>query len=728
MDWVDLVWPMLASASFVLGFIHAMLWLRKPRQSVHLAFAIAAFSVGAIALFELASFHADSAEVMARIIRWWHIPIALLVASIVYVVHSLFGRGSVVLAFGAVGLRVLGLALDFTTGANLNFISIDGIGQATWWGAQVSYPIGQVNPWVVVAQLSNLLLVAYLVQTLYRVRNDTEVWNTALVICGGWILLSVTMMGTALSMMLGRPRVPLGTSPSFVVMVALLSYLMVRDLLRASRLSARLHDSEVRQLRDRQELEQAATAAGLGLWQWDVATGIFADNTTNRALLGHQDGDIPALEILFDNAEPAGQVQKEFEQALVHPKFELEYRIERPEGGYRWILLRGSVEQDARGNALIVQGVTADVTRRREEATLLRTLLEAAPSALLLMDEAGVVRYANAEAARVFGHGADAMVGLRTETLMSVDVPAEHAQRRQEFMVRDRPSGVGGASDMYGQRRGGEVFPMEVRLSHLELGGEAQVMAAVTDLSARQKLEYEMAMERESVAHLARVTMLGELSGSLAHELNQPLTAILSNAQAAQRILHRDPSDLEQVQEILADIVETDRRAGQVIGRLRSLLRREAREFVPLDINDVVQDCVRLMRNDLLNRRVSCRLNLMPGLPECAGDAIQLQQVLMNLMRNASDALPEDPDHRIIRIRTQRSDTGVCTEVVDTGSGIPDDMLERIFTPFETTKPTGMGMGLAVCRTIVRAHGGRIWAENARPQGARVSFDLPVAG
>jgi len=284
------------------------------------------------------------------------------------------------------------------------------------------------------------------------------------------------------------------------------------------------------------------------------------------------------------------------------------------------------------------------------------------------------------------------------------------------------------AHDLHGLRSNGDSFPVEVRLGQVMLDGEARIMAAVSDLSMRKKLEYEMAMERESVAHLARVTMLGELSGSLAHELNQPLTAILSNAQAAQRILHRDPSDLEQVQEILADIVDTDRRAGQVIGRLRSLLRREVREFVPLDINHVVQDCVRLMRNDLLNRRVSCRLNLMPGLPECPGDPIQLQQVLMNLIRNACDALPDDPANRIIRVRTHRSDSGVCTEVVDTGTGIPEDMLERIFTPFETTKATGMGMGLAVCRTIVRAHGGRIWAENATPGGARVSFDLPLQG
>ena len=179
------------------------------------------------------------------------------------------------------------------------------------------------------------------------------------------------------------------------------------------------------------------------------------------------------------------------------------------------------------------------------------------------------------------------------------------------------------------------------------------------------------------------------------------------------------------MQEILADIVENDRRAGQVIDGLRGLLKKEAREYAPLDVNDVVQDCMRLMRNDLLNRRVSCRVHLAPGLPSCLGDRIQLQQVLLNLLINACDALPDEPGERTVLVRTSPSETGVCTEVVDTGIGIPADMLERIFTPFETTKPNGMGMGLAVCRTIIRAHRGRIWAENAPPRGTRACFDLP---
>jgi len=728
MDWVDLVWPMLAAGSFVLGLVHALLWLKGPRQKVHLAFAVAAWSVGAIALFELASFNAVSATEMAGIIRWWHVPITLLVLSIIYVVHSMFGHGSLLLGGAAAALRVLALALNFSTGVNLNFVSMDGIGHATWLGAQVSYPIGTNNPWMILAQISNLLVVVYLAHTLYRTPRGTAAWNAALIVCGGWLLLVVTMVGTTLAMLLGQPRLPLGTSPSFVVMIVLLSALLVRDLLGSRRLEAMLQESELRNLRTQRDLELAASAADLGMWQWNVAGDTFTQSATNHVLLGHPQAGGAAVQVLFGNAESGAEAERAFGQAIGQPAYEFEYRVRRPDGGSRWILLRGNVEHDPLGNPLVVRGVTLDVTRRKEEANVLRTLLESAPSALLVFDRSNAVRYANVEAARMFDYAQEAMVGMQADALVAEDGDAQGAHHWQAFVAPPPLPGNSRAHDLHGLRSNGDSFPVEVRLGQVMLDGEARIMAAVSDLSMRKKLEYEMAMERESVAHLARVTMLGELSGSLAHELNQPLTAILSNAQAAQRILHRDPSDLEQVQEILADIVDTDRRAGQVIGRLRSLLRREVREFVPLDINHVVQDCVRLMRNDLLNRRVSCRLNLMPGLPECPGDPIQLQQVLMNLIRNACDALPDDPANRIIRVRTHRSDSGVCTEVVDTGTGIPEDMLERIFTPFETTKATGMGMGLAVCRTIVRAHGGRIWAENATPGGARVSFDLPLQG
>jgi two-component system, LuxR family, sensor kinase FixL len=220
--------------------------------------------------------------------------------------------------------------------------------------------------------------------------------------------------------------------------------------------------------------------------------------------------------------------------------------------------------------------------------------------------------------------------------------------------------------------------------------------------------------------------MLGELSGSLAHELNQPLAAILSNAQAAQRFLAQTPPRTEQLAEILVDIVKSDHRARAVIQRLRSMLRKEPAQHQRLDLNDVVEESLRLMRSDLLNRGVLVATDLARALPAVSGDRNQLQQVLLNLVMNACDAMAGQPTRRL-RIGTRRVAPGrVEFSVADCGAGIPPDELERIFEPFVSTKAQGLGLGLAICRSIVEAHGGRLWAGNNAGGGATLHGELPA--
>ncbi len=221
--------------------------------------------------------------------------------------------------------------------------------------------------------------------------------------------------------------------------------------------------------------------------------------------------------------------------------------------------------------------------------------------------------------------------------------------------------------------------------------------------------------------------MLGELSGSLAHELNQPLTAILSNAQAAQRFLAHNPPCFDKLAEILADIVKSDHRAGAVIQRLRSLLRKEEAQRHPLDVNDVVEESLRLMRSDLLNRQVVVSTQLADVLPAVSGDRNQLQQVLLNLVINGCDAMDGREVDRRLLVRTRATAQGnVEVSVGDRGVGIPAADLERIFEPFVTTKTHGLGLGLAICRSIVEAHGGRLWATNNADRGATLHCELPA--
>jgi C4-dicarboxylate-specific signal transduction histidine kinase len=253
------------------------------------------------------------------------------------------------------------------------------------------------------------------------------------------------------------------------------------------------------------------------------------------------------------------------------------------------------------------------------------------------------------------------------------------------------------------------------------------VLVSLVNITERRQNERTAARQRDEIAHLSRVAALGELSGSLAHEINQPLMGILSNAQAAQRFLAHDDVNLDEVREILADIVEDDKRAGEVIRRLRALLKKGELQKRPLDINAVVDDVVRLTRNDLMNREVVASTELTPNLPPVFGDPIQLQQVLLNLVLNACEAMEAVPGPRQVQLRTFHTDGGVEISVSDRGGGIPPGDLERIFEPFVTTKEHGTGLGLSICRTIIVAHGGRLWAENIG-EGATFRCMLPLSG
>ncbi|HUG35813.1 MAG TPA: ATP-binding protein, partial [Candidatus Limnocylindrales bacterium] len=245
---------------------------------------------------------------------------------------------------------------------------------------------------------------------------------------------------------------------------------------------------------------------------------------------------------------------------------------------------------------------------------------------------------------------------------------------------------------------------------------------------SRRRSDGEVRQLRENLAHVARVSTMGELTASLAHELSQPLTAILTNAEAAQRLLETDASDLEEVRAILEDIVADDKRASEVITRLTGLLRRGSLERTPLDLNEVTREVAQLVRGDAIAREVSIRLDLAPKLPAVHGDRVQLQQVLLNLILNGLDAMREtSASRRTLVLQTAPDgETAVRVVVRDGGPGIAPGSLDQIFDAFHTTKPGGLGMGLAISRSIVEAHGGRLSAENAPDGGATFTFTLPV--
>jgi PAS domain S-box-containing protein len=264
--------------------------------------------------------------------------------------------------------------------------------------------------------------------------------------------------------------------------------------------------------------------------------------------------------------------------------------------------------------------------------------------------------------------------------------------------------------------------------SYPEDKGRSQQLGGIfVDVTEQKLAEAEAALQRQEIAHLMRVSVLGELSGSIAHEINQPLTAILSNAQAALHLLAQKQPDLEEIRDALKDIVQEDNRAGEVIHRLRHLLKKGERKLESVNINDLVRSTTALLHSELIGREISIRLDLENRLFLTSGDSVQLQQVLLNLVMNGMDAMASTPvDRRHILISTRGMESGsVDVRVIDRGHGIRPLENGRLFEPFYTTKEHGLGLGLAICSTIIQAHGGRLTLVNHESGGAIAMFSLP---
>jgi len=260
-------------------------------------------------------------------------------------------------------------------------------------------------------------------------------------------------------------------------------------------------------------------------------------------------------------------------------------------------------------------------------------------------------------------------------------------------------------------------------------GAPKQMVGIVIDVTERKRAEIELQDRRQELAHLGRVATLGQMSGALAHELRQPLTAILFNTKAAQDLLAKEQPDLAEVRAILKDIAHDDARAGEVIGRLRKLLKKGSGQptYEPLQLSAVVEDGLDIARSDVMARGVAVTTELENPLPLVRGDRVELQQVLVNLLLNACESMGcKPPGERRLTVGTTCDDAGqIVAYVVDRGTGIRADRLEQVFEPFVTSKPDGLGLGLAICRTIVNAHRGRLWATNNADGGATFYLALP---
>jgi len=350
--------------------------------------------------------------------------------------------------------------------------------------------------------------------------------------------------------------------------------------------------------------------------------------------------------------------------------------------------------------------------------------LDLLPLAILVANPHGRIVFANAAAEKLFGYSQNELIGeTANELAPALQLNACVAESPYlDLVLASRKSNDD--RDLVARRRDGTEFPAQVTMNSVSLESETCTLMIVIDRTER----YELLRNRQQLAHLTRVSALGELAGSLAHELNQPLTAILSNAQAAQRFLATDPVNLVEVREILHDLVEDNHRASEVIRKIRALVKKGALEAAPLGIASVIKDVALLVHSDAIVRGIRVLVALTPDLPPVHGDKVQLQQVVLNLLLNAFDALESCSTlNREVAIEViLEGGDAIRVAVRDGGTGFTGNAFDKLFLPFYTSKRDGLGLGLSISRSIVEMHGGRIWAENNQDSGATFYFTLPT--
>ncbi len=303
---------------------------------------------------------------------------------------------------------------------------------------------------------------------------------------------------------------------------------------------------------------------------------------------------------------------------------------------------------------------------------------------------------------------------------------AEYYRRIGMRFILIIPISVGGriiVSIGFGSVRPAREWPDEF-VARIKIIGEVMAQALV-----RNRSEAALRASEAETARLMRQALLGELSGTIAHELNQPLAAILLNAETVQHLLGQKNVDLGKIQEIVADIIEEDSRAGEVIGRVRKLVRKGESKSELIDLNQLVESTMHLLRGEFIRRKVNVDFVPAKNLPMISGDPVQLQQVLLNLIMNAMEAMSaKAPSQRAINITTRANDKKIEVAIVDCGPGVAAENKTRLFEPFFTTKQHGLGLGLSICSTIIKAHGGTLSIENNAGVGATAVVALPTSG
>jgi len=474
-------------------------------------------------------------------------------------------------------------------------------------------------------------------------------------------------------------------------------------------------------------LAQAQRIAHVGHWECDPATlGVqWSDEIYHIFGMTPQEQPIRFGETSRMSLEDHTAVMQALHEALHHgARYDKEFRAIRPDGEVRIVHSLGQVVRDGSGQPRRMFGTMQDITEHRRAESLARQVFESLPDAVCVVGRDYRLRRVNRTYEQSRGMPAEKLLGRHVKDIPGLETMFEQSIKpRLDRCFAGEEGRYTDWSDNALGRRYRVITYSPLRLETRQVEAALLISRDLTEHALAEEALREAQME---LAHANRVTTMGQLTASIAHEINQPITAAVTNAHAALRWLGARQPNLAEVRQALGRIVNEGSRAGEIIGRIRGLIRKLPPKNDWLDVTEAILDVITLTRGELLRNNVTLQTDLAPGLPAIRGDRVQLQQVLLNLIVNAIGAMRDvAEDARGLWITAAHEAEGVMVAVRDSGMGVPPGDVSRLFEAFFTTKSGGMGMGLSICRSIIEAHGGRIWVTGI-PQGAVFQFVLPI--
>ncbi|MBR0738087.1 PAS domain S-box protein [Bradyrhizobium liaoningense] len=476
---------------------------------------------------------------------------------------------------------------------------------------------------------------------------------------------------------------------------------------------------------------------GVGTFDLDLTTRELDWSDTARSLLGIDQGQPASYELFLSRLAPRDRDRVESAIKRVSERgggFDVSFKIAAASGGGQWIRARAGVIRDEAGAARHLSGIFLDIDEEKQVEEALRTreshlrsILHTIPDAMIVIDGRGIMQLFSTAAERLFGWSEHEAIGQNVSILMPEPDRTRHDGYISRYRSTNDPHIIGIGRIVTGKRRDGTTFPMHLSIGEMQSGGEPYFTGFVRDLTEHQQTQARLQELQSELVHVSRLTAMGEMASALAHELNQPLAAISNYMKGSRRLLagSSDPNT-PKIESALDRASEQALRAGQIIRRLRDFVSRGESEKRVESLSKLIEEAGALGLAGAREQNVRLRFSLDPAADLVLADRVQIQQVLVNLFRNALEAMAQSPRRELVVANSRVADDMIEVEVSDTGSGFQGDVVPNLFQTFFTTKETGMGVGLSISRSIIEAHGGRMWAESNASGGATFRFTLPA--